>query len=201
MAIVKKSFLSSLMGRSLYDELKRYALIIIGIGSCILAVTFLLSLFFHWAFISRILNLVSGTSLLFIVYMAALIITLDKEVDVEQYEGYYGSKPEGYTKTPAYNLTIVWGVILLAIGVAAVFFSNRYRKQYAFECSTILVDKEAGIYHYGWNNDCEIAVNAADLEEMKGYEIKGTNYSLCEYCKEYAEEIEDIAREESISNR
>ena len=201
MAIVKKSFLSNLLGRSVYDDLKRYALIIIAAGSCSLAVLFLLSFFFHWVFISRLLNLVTGTSLLFVVYVADVIIALDKEVDVNELDSYYGSKPGDFQKTTAYRLTIVWGVVLLAIGVSAVFFSNRYRKQYAFECSTILVDEDARIYHYSWNDDCELAQKAAeDLVEMKGYEIKGQDYHLCEYCKEYAEEIEDIAREESYSN-
>ena len=200
MGSVKKSFLSHLIGRDIYDELRRYALIIIVIGTSILAVLLLLSLFFHGVFISRLLNWVTGTSLLFIIYIAAVIISLDKEVEVNVPDRYYEAKPGEFQKTRAYKLTIVWGVVLLAIGVSAVFFSNRYRKQYAFECSTILVDTDAGIYHYYWNNDCELAQKTGDLIEMKGYEIKGQDYHLCEYCEEYAEEIEDLAREDSYSN-
>lgn len=200
MPIVKKSFLSNLFGRNAYDELKRYAKIVIAAGTCVLVVLFLLSFFFHQIFISRLLNLVTGTSLLFGGYIVAVIIALDKEVDVYEPNTYCGEKPGEFQKTAAYKFTIVWGVVLLAIGVSAVFFSNRYRKQYAFECSTILVDQEARIFHYSWNDNCELVQDAEDLVEMKGYETKGQDYHLCEYCKEYTEEIEDLAREDSYSN-
>lgn len=79
---------------------------------------------------------------------------------------------ESFRRQLHISLLLYGGVVLLAIGVSAVFFSNRYRKQYAFECSTILVDQEARIFHYSWNDNCELVQEAEDLVEMKGYETK-----------------------------
>ena len=190
MAIVKQSFLSNIVGRNTYDEFKGYAIIIIAIGTCILAIILLLSFFFHWGFISSLLNLVTGTSLLFIAYIAALVLALDIEVDVDEPERGYWSEPENKPKPTAYKLTIVWGVLLIALGIGAIYFSNKYRKHYAFECSTFLVDHQAGIYHLDWDNECEVAAEAEDLEKMQGYQID-KSYTLCEWCEEWAEDAED----------
>ncbi len=89
MALVKRSFLSNLIGSYTYEELKYYAKYILAIGTCVLVVLYLLSIFFHWSFISRLLNLTTGTSLLFTVYIAAAIICLDKEVEVDESENSY----------------------------------------------------------------------------------------------------------------
>ena len=191
MSAVKRSFISYLIGKDLYDELKDYSKPIILIGSGILLVLFLLSFFVHWRFVSKLLSLVTGTSLLFLVYIAALILFLDKEVDVEEPISYYRHVSEQMPKTRTFKLTIVWGVVLILLGISAIYFSNRYRKQYAFDCSTILVDQSAGIYHLEWIDDCEVAAETDWLEEMKGYEIKGKGYKICDWCKEYAEEAEE----------
>lgn len=180
-----------MIGRDFYDGVKEYAKPIILIGTGILVILFLLSLFVHWTFISRLLSLVTGTSLLFLIYIAALIFVLDKEVDIEEPDYYYRYESKRTPKTKAYKLTIVWGVVLLLLGISAIYFSNKYRKQYAFDCSTVLVDHNAGIYHLEWIDDCEIAAESEDLVEMKGYEIKGMGYKVCEWCKEYAEEAEE----------
>lgn len=189
MALVKKSFLSSLIGGSTYEELKFFAKYMLAIGTCILFIIYLLSFLFHWSIISRLLNLTTGTSILFVVYIAAAIICLDKEVEVEASDSNY-SKPANSPKMFSYKITVVWGVLLIALGVTAIFFSNRYKKQYAFDCSTIMVDRESGIYHLEWIDDCEVAAESDDLKEMKGYEIKGLNYRFCDWCREYAEEVE-----------
>lgn len=190
MAIVKQSFLSNIIGRNTYNEFKGYAKIIIALGTCILAIILLLSFFFHWGFISRLLNLVTGTSLLFIVYIAALVITLDIEVDVDEPERSYWSEPKKMPKTAAYILTIFWGIVLVALGISAIYFSNKYRKHYAFECGTFLVDRQVGIYHYDWDNDCEVAAEAENLVKMQGYQID-KSYTLCDWCDEWAEDVED----------
>ena len=71
-----------------------------------------------------------------------------------------GKKKKKEPKPFKYKLTIVWGVILLALGIVAIYYSNRYRNRYAFECETFLVDEKAGIYHLDWDimscaqNDC-----------------------------------------------
>lgn len=209
MARIKKSFLSNLLGQNAYDDLRGIAKPITLIGSCILIILFLLSFIVHWRFVSKLLSMVTGTSLLFLFYIAAIILLLDIQVDVIEPDGHYVIEPDGHyrfetthsPKTINYKLTIFWGVILLLLGVSAIYFSNRYRKQYAFECSTILVDHKAGIYHLKWIEDCEVAAESEDLEEMKGYEINGMGYSICEWCEEYAEEVEYASDTDSFYRR
>lgn len=189
MSIVKQSFLSNILGRSTYDESKGYAKLVIAIGTCILLLLFILSNFVHWGFVSNLLNLVTGTSLLFIAYIAALIIVLDIEVDVEEPERDYWSSKVESKKPITYKFTIVWSILLVLLGIAAIYFSNGYRKQYAFECETFLVDRASGIYHLDFD-DCEEAEEAAKLEEMKGYEIEKLNCTFCDWCKEWLEDAE-----------
>lgn len=188
MAIVKQSFLANIIGRNTYDKFKGYAKVIIAIGTCVLAIVLLLSIFFHWSFISSLLSLITGTSLLFITYVAALVLALDIEVDVDE--------PEKKSKPAAYKLTIAWGVVLVALGISAIYFSNKYRKYYAFECDTFLVDHQAGIYHLDWDNDCEEAAESGHIETMQGYQID-KSYTLCEWCEKWAEDAEN----ENESNR
>lgn len=197
--IVKKSFISNLIGRNTYDTIKEYAKKILAIGTCVLAVLFGLSFICHYSFVSSLLSLVTGTSLLFILYIAALIISLDHEVEVEETildEGIIRDRYESYEfkdtkilKTKEYKLTILWGVVCLLLGIAAIYFSNKYRKHYAFECDTFLVDKQASIYHLDWDNDCEVAVKSSNLEKMQGYQID-KNFTLCEWCYDWAEDAE-----------
>lgn len=206
MAIVKRSFLSNLIGRNTYDELKGYARKIIAIGTCVLVVLFGLSLICHYSFVSSTLSMVTGTSLLFIVYIAALIVLLDYEVDVEEYS-LFEEKNEGCSrnyierkeieKTREYKRTIVWGIVLILLGVLAVYFSNRYRKHYAFECETYLVDHQAGIYHFDLDNGCEL-IEAGNWERLHGYQIN-KSYKLCNWCENWAEDAESRGEGEKLS--
>ncbi len=187
-----ESFLSNLLGAGTYNRLKGYSKFIFIIGTSVLCVLFLLSFFFHWTFISRLLSLTTGTSLLFLVYIVAVIIALDKQVETEE---------PGRTHSTKYKLTIIWGVTLVILGLFSVFLSNRYRKQYAFDCSVVWVDHKAGVYHLECVEDCEFAANSDNIEKMRGYEIKGMNYKLCEWCKEYAVEMEDAYNEDLYTNQ
>lgn len=72
--------------------------------------------------------------------------------------------------------------------------TNKYRNQYAFECETFLVDHQQCIYHVDWNDDCEIANEAEELEEMFGYEID-KSYTLCELCTEFLDEMKSYEYE------
>jgi len=173
MPITKKSFLSNLLGRNTYDTFKDYAKIIVPIGTCILAILFTLTFFVHWNIVSSLLSLVTGTSLLFIAYIGVIILLLDFEVDVEEPErSYYWEEPVKVKSRKEYKLTIAWGILLIMLGVTAIYFSNKYRKHYSFECSTFLVDEKAGIYHLDYDNDCEFATESDNLIRMKGYEIE-----------------------------
>lgn len=183
----------------LYDEFKDIAKrIILPIGTCILVVVILLSSFLHWGFISSILDLISGKSLLFIVYVAALVIVLDVKVDVGDSYCYYNVDIK---KMPfAYKLTVIWGVLLIAMGIGAINISNRYRKHYAFECTTFLVDHSSKVYHLDWDNDCEDAKSASHLEKLKGYQIDDS-YTICVGCEEWAEYAEDVYNSEKYYRR
>ena len=200
MAIVKQSFLSNIIGKNTYDKFNSYAKLIIAIGSCLLAVIFLFSFFFHCKFISCLLDLVTGTSLLFVVYVAAFILVLDIEVGVDEPQRSCWSESAKKPKTRAYKLTIVWGVILLVFDISAIYFSNIYKKQYAFECNTFLVNHQARIYHIDWDNDCEVASKVGKLEKMQGYQID-KSYTLCKWCEEWAEDTESEYKSNSFFRR
>lgn len=181
--IKKQSFISNLLGRQTYDDFKEFAKTIVLVGAIILVILYALSYFFHSAFISYLLNLTNGFSLLFIGYIAILIVLLDFEVDVDEPEQKYYEERKKVAKPFKYKLTIAWSAVLLLLGIAAIYFSNKYRRQYAFECDTFWVDKNARIYHFDWNDDCETAERAESLVEMRGFQIND-NYKLCEECKE-----------------
>lgn len=192
METVKQSFLSNLIGEDCYEEYTRMAMKIVGVGGLVLVVLFTLSYFCHSGIINYLLKLTTGTSLLFIAYIAACILLLDIRVEVEKLEQKrWGEKKES-PKPLKYKLTIVWSIILLVLGVAAIYFSNKYRNQYDFECTTFLVDHKAHVYHLDWNDDCEEAANAEGLEEIFGYEIDDS-YTFCEGCEEYEEDVESEA--------
>lgn len=191
METTKQSFLSNMLSEYTYNYLRGYAKFVIIFGSCILVILFSLSFFLHSGIIKWFLELVTGPSLLFMIYMAAWVLILDFKVNVEKEELDFWAKPKKKQKSKAYQCTMIWSILLILLSFCAIYFSKKYTKQYAFECSTILVDQRTGIYHLIWIDDCEIAAEAYHLEEMKGFEIDTKNYTLCEWCQEYAEDVED----------
>ena len=203
MSKVKRSFLSDILGRSTYEEFRGCAPIIIAIGTCVLSILFVLSFFLHWKWISNLLNMVTGTSILFALYAAAFVVALDIGIDVEKPEDNYLSddtNPKNTTKPAGYGLTTIWTVTLIALGIAAIHFSGKYSKHYAFECTTFLVDREERIYHIR-NNGCEVAKETFGLEEMKGYQIEQDSYTLCQWCEEWAEDAEEEYRSDKFLRR
>ena len=108
---VKQSFLSNVVGN---DGVTRNAKEITMVGTCILFVLFLFSFYFHNYFLCGLLNLVTGLSPLFIVYIAACILYLDKKVDIEEPLKFYIEKPIQKPKPKTYKLTVVWGIVLIA---------------------------------------------------------------------------------------
>lgn len=198
MTKVKQSFLSNLLcsyvDRDDFEKFKGYAKRIIAIGTCVLIVILLLSFFFHSSFISTLLNLIIGKSVLFILYIVAIVFALDIEVEVDEPERNDWYQTEIKPKPIAYKLTFIWGSLLIAFGIAAIYFSNQYRKHYAFECDTFLVDHQRRIYHLDWDNDCEVAAESVDLIKMKGYEID-KSYIFCDWCKDFVEDAEQVGTE------
>ena len=186
---LKQSFISNLLGQETYEDLKGLAKLVVLIGSGILLLLFILSLFFHVGIIKYLIELTNGTSLLFIGYIIAMIILFDVEVNVEQPEKNFWGEEKRVPKLFKYKLTIVWAAILVIFGVIAIYYSEKYRKHYVFECETFLVDEKAGIYHLDWDIDCSVAEEAKYLEEMKGYQID-PSFKFCEGCQETLEDAE-----------
>ena len=88
----------------------------------------------------------------------------------------------------SYKLTIIWDFVLIIIGILAIYYSYKYSKQYAFECDTFYVDKNARIYHLDiFVDDCDKALNAESLDKMKGYQM-GKNIKICEDCEDMLED-------------
>lgn len=190
MELVKQSFLFNLIGENNYEKYSGLAMKIVGIGGLILIVLYGLSQFFHLGIVNYLLKLTTGTSLLFIAYVAACILLSDIRVNVEKTEQWENEKD--VFKPFKYKLTIVWAVVLLCLGAMAIYFSNKYSNIYDFECSTFMVDCKSHIYHLDWNDNCEDAANAEELIKMYGYEMDDT-YSFCEGCKEFEEDVESEA--------
>ena len=188
MANVKQSYISNLIGEDSYEKYSRLALKIVVIGSIVMAVLFTLSHFYHSGIINYLLKLTTGTSLLFIAYIAVCILVLDIRVEVEKPEQQWGGTKKESPKPLKYILTIVWGVILLVLGIVAIYYSNRYRNHYSFECETFMVDEKDGIYHLDWNDDCSVAEKAESLDEMQGYQMDKT-FEFCEECQDLLEDV------------
>lgn len=189
---IKQSFISNLLGSDTYEDFKEFAKPASIIGAVILILLYVLSHYFHSGFLSYLVSLTNGYSLLFIGYVVILIVLLDIEVEVEEPEQPYWEKKKEVAKPFKYKLTIVWSIVLLILSVVAIYYSNRYRNHYAFECETFLVDKKAAIYHLDWNSDCSIAEEAEELEEMQGFQIN-EKFKFCEECQECMEDVESEA--------
>lgn len=186
MEIRSYSYIKKLLGDRTYENFSGYAKTYIPIATIILVVLFVLSQFVHWKIVSWLLNLTLGTSLLFIAYVLGVILLLDFGVDVEMKEDWNGKYSLPEVMPSPFKNTIIWAYTLLILGIAAIYFSNKYKKNYAFECQTFLVDENRGIYHLEDGNDDE------DMEyttKMKGYELEKLNYTFCESCREWVEEI------------
>lgn len=187
--IRKQSFISDILGENDHSELKEIAKLISLVGTVILIVLYTLSHCFHSDIIRYFIELTNGTSLLFIGYILSLILTLDIEVSIDEPE-HENYKEITKTRKPfKYKLTIIWGVLLIGLGIAAIYYSEKYRNQYVFECETYLVDEKAGIYHLDWDVDCGFADEAEKLIEMKGFQIP-KSFKFCEGCEEMLKEAE-----------
>lgn len=185
MKIDNMSFLKKLIGRDAYDQGLDIAEVIIPIATVTLVIVFTLTFFVHWSILSAVLNLITGTSIIFVAYLIGVILLLDRGVPVElSGDHVYGYKfPE--KMPPGYSKTKIRGITMIFLAAIAVYISNRYRKYYAFECTTFLVDTDTHTYHL---EKCKYAKEAFRLSEMKGYEVDENNYSSCELCREQAEE-------------
>lgn len=127
-------------------------------------------------------------SLLFIAFVVMWVLLLDIKVDVDEPETMSWEKPKEVPKPLTYKLSTCWTIILIVLGISAIYFSNKYRKHYAFLCDTFLVDNQARLYHLDWT-ECETSKNAESLEELQGFQIS-EDFKFCEECKEIADEAQ-----------
>ncbi|MCQ2274586.1 MAG: hypothetical protein MJZ86_07325 [Bacteroidales bacterium] len=193
METIRYSFIKKLLGESTYDEYKGYAKKIIPIATIVLVMFIVLSRFVHWGIVNWLLGLTLGTSLVFVAYVLGVILFLDFCVDVEMKEDSHGWSSFPKVMPAKYKFTIIWTFTLIILGIVAIFLSNKYKKNYDFECETFYVDEVMGIYHlepchHHAENDCT---------KMKGYEVIQYDYTFCESCKEWLEN----AASESVANR
>lgn len=181
-----QSFLSNLIGWNTYDEFKSYAPKIVLVYSCVLLVLFLLTLCCHWSWVSSLFSIATGYSLVFIAYLIEIILLLDREVkmDIEDEHSWNGPT---YKKPKTYTFTVIWAILLCVMAIAAAYFTNRYKKAYGFECSTVLYEEDTNTYHYF--DDCENI--SGDIQEVHGYEIDSNEAEPCDYCLEIIEDNDE----------
>ena len=198
--IVKQSYLSNividLLGEQMYEKFMKYAIWIFLIGSVCIGVLFLLSMQFYNAIVNWFLSLFLGGSLLFIIYILAFILLLDKKVDVEvgNSNSYLSTTPEGQDSFE-YKLTKYYGIFLIILGIVAIYLTGKYKERYAFKCSDCYIEKSRGIYHlFG---ECE-EINWETAQKFKGYQIDVDNYKLCSSCEDLADEYKELESESHI---
>lgn len=200
MTKTKQSFLSNIVKKcefckDIYDGIRTYSLVIILTGTILISVFVGLSFFVYWHWLSKVIDLLMGTSLVFILYVIAVISILDiqvaEEVQEKEYDLYSGQEIRKKVQhSIGYKLTIVWGITLMLLGVVAIYGTNKFRKHYSFQTSYFLVDQTKGIYHLDYDNDCEAKKNAF-LKRMQGYEFEDLNYQFCVECEEWLDDAMD----------
>lgn len=187
MITIKSSFLRDL-SPNIYDTLssyKKYAVIY----ALVLLAFVVLSFFLQWDLINFFIGILMGKSVLAIAFIAIVVVALDKEVQINIPE--YTWEKEEIKKSKSYKYTLIWGIALCIMGVTCLFYSNKYKLYYAFQCQTFYVDELNKIYHV--LDDCdyvydeEIKNNHSVYKEVKGVDIVDSDYILCDFCEDWAE--------------
>lgn len=156
----------------------------------VLVTMIMLSMFFQWIVIKFFIDCMMGWTLLSIPFVGVLIVALDKEFKVKDYE----FDAQSLRKTRSYKLSATWGIILCLIGLVGLYYSNSYKRYYGFQCQDFYLERVTGVYHI--LNDCEyIGVDDNDepienpiIIKVGGKDILDTDYEFCVACKEWAEE-------------
>ena len=194
MAKIKKSFLRSIIGNDSYDRLRGLSILYVPIYVVLTGLVFLLSKFFFWKILSTIFSILTGWSLFSLLFIGSIMLLCNIECNGEVSE--YMNLNNGSTwkedniNPKSYNLTIVWFIVLLALGITYGVISDREESHYKFLCTTYLVDHNNGVYHIIENDNCEDITNYNSLVGMKGHEIEAqTNYQLCTSCEEWYEDV------------
>lgn len=186
----KTSFLAQIApdGYQFLSELKPFALIYAGV----LSIVIVLSLYFKWSLINFFIDILMGWSILSIPFVGVLIVAVDKEILIPKRD-FWNPKP---IKSKAYTYSKIWGITLVITGLVVLYYSNQYKKYYAFQCQTFFLEQPQGIYHI--KSNCEHIgsdsnderIDACELIEIKGHDVLDADYELCDACREWAEDAE-----------
>lgn len=171
----RESFFIRITG-DFYDFVFGFAIPIVLVGTPIFLVFFGLTFLCHWDIVCSLFSLVSGFSLLFIAYIISLILVIDRLLLYRVCK----------KRASHYSLTVIWGIVLIVLGITLCFVTNNYNKQYKFDCADWYVDETKGIYH--WSKKCDNM--SSDTYVIKGYEIRGKGLELCDYCKDELDDYE-----------
>ncbi len=154
----RESFFIRITG-DFYDFVSGFAIPIVLVGTPIFLVLLGLTFLCHWDIVCSLFSLVSGFSLLFLAYIISLILVIDRLL-------LYRVSKERATH---YSLTVIWGIVLIGLGITLCFVTNNHNKQYKFDCAEWYVDEENHLYH--WNKKCDKIGSTTHV--AKGYEIRG----------------------------
>lgn len=170
------------------SEMRPFAFIYLGV----LAIAVLLSLFVQWSIVKFFIDCMMGWTLLSIPFIGVLIVVLDKEINLPQEERWESSP----TKSVSYKFSMVWGIFLIVGGLVTLYFSNQYKNYYAFQCQTFYIEQPTGVYHlrdrceYIGLAEDEVPIEGVSISKVKGIDLLDEDYSLCDACREWAEDAE-----------
>lgn len=157
-----------------------------------LGVMVVLSLFLQCGFIKFFIDCMMGWTLLSIPFVAIIIVALDKKFMVRD----FAFTHKLHHKELTYKLSMIWGIILCIGGLVALYYSNSYKKYYAFQCQDFYLEENAGVYHIlkGCENigldEGGNPVENPSIVEIKGKDLLETDYELCVVCQEWAKEAQ-----------
>lgn len=167
----KHSYLRDVVGDEEYGKWRSIAIIYVLLYTLVVGIIFLFSRFYYWKFLSRILSFLTGSSLFSILFLAALVMSLN----IERF---------------SYEFSKIWCWICVVLSIVCACCLNRFYKHYKFQCTTYLVDDHNMLYHLNYDNDCSTADNAPELYKMKGYELERLKtHTFCVECEEWLEEV------------
>ena len=171
----RKSFITNTLGNDYIKSLTKIAVPVALCGTIIFFVLFGLTFVCHWQVVYNLFSLVSGFTMITIVYVLSVIWILDSFL-----------LHKVCNKQPLYKATMVWGVCLITLGLAFMILTGRYKKQCQFDCTEWYVEESTQRYH--WIKKCEEI--KGDVYVTKGYKIKDKDLTLCVGCRQYMEELD-----------
>lgn len=186
-AILKYSYLvSKLTG---YEDYKKNSYYIVLIGTVLILALLIASHLCFSKFVATCMHYTMGFSLIFIVYWIEVIILLDfRTTYVSHFDTLHVRF--GYGNTLVWDefyvdqvrtKTMVWNLIVAAIGVFLLIWGEVYKSRYEFACGEYILDPLTKEYHI-WD-ECE-RINDNCIT-VRGYQIKDKKtYHLCPDCRE-----------------